>query len=273
MEEEIKELEENKLKIEREIDEKKAVLNEEQNELADEIEFFSEDSKDAQERKEKIKVLEGELEELEKLEKIAKIRWGEILKSRTPKQDNNYVVIKFGPEEYGRLGKIAESFTEKGISPDVPEFVILTGGIASGKTTSRRKFFAEGYVNLDYWDIYLAVEKEFGEGDPKLIGFGSLVGDMILYESIEARKNIVIEIVGSEESILKPVLDGMRDVGYKLIMQLVLCDPVQAYKRHLNAVASDKDYQSAYYTERPTLSFFYSYFKLGEIPAPVDQDK
>jgi hypothetical protein len=164
-----------------------------------------------------------------------------------------------------KLGKIAKSFTEKGISPASPELVILTGGIASGKTTSRRKFFAEGYVNLDYWDIYLAVEKEFGEGNKNLIGFVSLVGDMILYESIEARKNIVIEIVGSEEKVFKPVMDCMKDIGYKLVMQIVLCEPVQAYERHLRAVENDKNYRSAFYTEKPTLLFFYKYFKLGDM--------
>jgi len=273
MDDESKELEENKLKIEREIDEKKTALREEHSELVDEIELFSEDSKEVEERREKIGLLEKDLRELEKLDKVAKLRWGEVIKGKTSKQDANEIIIKFGPEEYGRLGKIAKSFTEKGVSPDVPEFVILTGGIASGKTTARRKFFAEGYVNLDYWDIYLAVEKEFGEGDSRLIGFVSLVGDMILYESIRARKNIVVEIVGSEESLFKSVMDAMKDIGYKLIMQIVICEPVQAYERHLNAVENDRDYRSAYYTERLTLSYFYKYFKLGDVPVPVDQDK
>lgn len=265
---ELKELEENKLKIEKQIDEKKVALNEEQSNLRDEIEFFSEDSKEVQGRRETVKLLEKDVRELEKLDKIAKMRWGELLRSKTPKQDNSAqeIVIKFGPGEYMRLGKIAKAFTDKGISGAPPKFVMITGGVASGKTTVRRQSFAKDYVNLDYWDIYLATEREFGRGDPRLVGFVSLLGDMILYGSIEAKKNIVIEMIGADESLFKSVMDSMKDIGYDLVMQLVICDPIQAYERHLKAVETDEDYQSAHYTERPTLSFFYAYFKLGNMP-------
>ena len=165
-----------------------------------------------------------------------------------------------------RLGKIAKQFTEKGAVGNPPKFVIIMGGVSSGKTTWRRKDFVDGYVNLDYWDVYLAVEKEFGKDDLNAVGYVSLVGDMILFESIEAKKNIVIEIIGAEENIFKPVIDKMKELGYDLAVHFVACGVEQAIERHLKAVQNDKDYQSAHYTERPTLLYFFRYLKLGDMP-------
>jgi len=89
---------------------------------------------------------------------------------------------------------------------------------------------------------------------------------MILQESIGAKKNIVIEIIGDNEKIIIPVIDKMKEIGYETSLEIIHCDPVEAYKRHLKAVEEDKDYISSYFTQEATLSFFYQQFQLGKMP-------
>jgi len=96
--------------------------------------------------------------------------------------------------------------------------------------------------------------------------FTIMASDMILQNAIAEKKNIVIEITGDNYNLFKPVLDKMIGVGYKPNINSIFCDPIQAYERHIKAVQNDKSYWSAYYTEMPTLSFFYKYFQLGKMP-------
>ena len=89
---------------------------------------------------------------------------------------------------------------------------------------------------------------------------------LILQDSIEKKKNIVIEIIGDELDLIKPVIDKMASIGYKVEICGVLADPVVSYERLLKARKEDKDYVSAEDTEEPTLSFFYSLLRMGEMP-------
>lgn len=50
--------------------------------------------------------------------------------------------LKLTDEEVAQLTEIANPFWEKGVSQNPPQLVILTGGVASGKTTMRRQKFS-----------------------------------------------------------------------------------------------------------------------------------
>ena len=174
--------------------------------------------------------------------------------------------IQFSSEEYTEIGNIAKPFWENGISEKTPKFVIFMGGVGVGKTTIRRQKYSEGYVNFEFAEILNAIKTEFGEDNPKLTGYAQLAGDMILQESIEAKKNIVIEIIGENYDVVIPVINKIEEIGYKVEIQAIGCDPEEAYKRHVKAVKEDPEYLSAHFTQEATLSFFYHQFELGEIP-------
>lgn len=93
-----------------------------------------------------------------------------------------------------------------------------------------------------------------------------MASDMILRESLENKKSIVIEIIGDNYDVITPVIDKMKENGYEVSVKGITCDPAEAYKRHLKAVKEDPEYLSAHFTQEATLSFFYQQFELDEMP-------
>lgn len=180
--------------------------------------------------------------------------------------NNEQKVMQFSWDEYMKIIEFAKQFLENGISENPPKFVIFIGGVGSGKTTIRRQKFANGYVNFEFGEIYNATEKEFGEDNARLSDYAALASDMILKESIEGKKNIVVEIIGENKEVIDPVVNKMKDIGYDISIQAIYCDPVEAYERHIKAVKEDKKYLSAHFTQEATLSFFYNQLNLGKMP-------
>lgn len=181
---------------------------------------------------------------------------------------NGERTVNLSGEEYLKIGKVAQSFLEKGVSEDPPKLVIFMGGVAAGKTTIRRREYGGGYVHFDFGDIYTALKKAVGEEEPKLKTYATIASDMILRECLESRKNIVIEIIGETEALIKPVIDRVTQLGYNVSIRAVELDPQEAYKRHLKAVEEDPDYLSAFYTQETTLAFLYQQLDLGSISMP-----
>jgi len=168
--------------------------------------------------------------------------------------------VQFSGEEFVQIGQIAKAFWEKGVSENPPKFVILMGGIGSGKTTMRRQQYAEGYVNFDYGEIYITLKKVFGEDHPRIGDYLALASDLILRETINPRKNVVIEVTGNNEAMLAPVLEKIKESGYEVSIEGLIADVGESYKRHLKAVEEDEDYMSAYHTQEATLSSLLRYF-------------
>src|SRR3989344_1628160 len=189
------------------------------------------------------------------------------------KEGDQPKVLNFTGEEYLEVGEIAKPFWEQGVTENLPKFVIYMGGVGSGKTTMRRHHQSSGYVHFDFGEICIAMEKGFGKDNPKLPNYELLAGSMILQESVEAKKNIVIEIIGDDEKLFIPVIKKMKEIGYETSLQFIACKPEDAYGRHLKAVEEDKDYISSFYTQEATLSFFYEQLQLGKMPEAVEKDK
>lgn len=174
--------------------------------------------------------------------------------------------VSFSGEEYLPLLKIVASFTEKGSVEAEPKFVLVTGGVAAGKTTIRRQKYATGYVNFEYGEIYTAVKREVGTDHPRLEVYVNVVCDLILRETITEKKNLVVEIIGDNYEKLVPLIDKMVSVGYKVEMVGITADPVEAYQRHLKAVKEDPDYISAHFTQDATMAALYAYLELPSNP-------
>ena len=82
---------------------------------------------------------------------------------------------------------------------------------------------------------------------------------MILRESIESSKNIVIEIIGETSEVITSVINKMRALGYEISLCGVDCDVAEALERHRKAVEEDENYLSAYFTQEATCSALVSY--------------
>lgn len=175
-------------------------------------------------------------------------------------------ISTFSGDEYLKVGSVAKSFFEKIPSSNPPKFVVLMGGIASGKTTIRRAEFSKDYVNLDFGEVDTALRNFMGKGHPRGIEYCMLACDIILKECVLEKKNMIIEIIGDNYNQLAPVLEKMKEIGYEVQARTIISDVVESYKRHLLATKEDKNYISSYYTQEPTLAIFFNYFGLGEMP-------
>lgn len=182
------------------------------------------------------------------------------LKPRTDKPEKH---VQFSGEEFLKISEVAQSFVEKGASDKPPRFIILMGGIGSGKTTLRRKNYGNGFVHFEPGDIYAAMKKVMGKDNPRISVYCAFASDLILKESLEEKKNIVIEIIG-DTVLMIPIIEKIKEIGYKVHIQAVTADVAESYKRHLKAVEEDPDYLSAYFTQEATLSTLAHQLGLGE---------
>jgi len=187
--------------------------------------------------------------------------------AETPKEK----VSMFSGEEFIQIGEIAQTFIKKGRSDNPPKFVIFMGGIGVGKTTIRKEQYADGYVHFEFGEVYTAIKKTTGEDNPRINEYIALACDLILRESIESKKNIVTEIIGSDADTVSPVIDKMREKGYDISVQVITADIAESRKRHLKMVEEDPDYLSAHFTEEATLSSFYNQLGLSTALLRKDQ--
>jgi hypothetical protein len=186
--------------------------------------------------------------------------------TKNHEEDDGLKTAQISGEEYIKIAEIVIPFLNDKKSDDPPKFAIFMGGPGSGKTTIRRRDFSD-YVNIEFGEIHTAMTKEFGADHPKLSIFASLACDTILRESLEDKKNIVIEIIGDNMEMIDPVIEKMMEIGYKISIQPVYCDISEARERHLKAVKEDENYLSVYFTEKPTLSIFWQRLGLGKMPS------
>ena len=169
-------------------------------------------------------------------------------------------------EDFIKISEIIKPMMLSGVADTPPKFVIVMGGVGSGKTTIRHNEFADGFVHFEFGEIYTAVKKVFGEDNTQLATLAAMTSTFVLGQCIESKKNIVIEIIGDDKEVVTPVIDAMNNLGYSTSLKFISCDPKEAYGRHLKAVDEDADYLSAYFTQEATLSFFYQVLDLGEMP-------
>ena len=131
--------------------------------------------------------------------------------------------------------EIDRFFSDSSISScNKPEFVILMGGVCSGKSTTRREQFAN-HVQIDAGDIFLNLSRD------EYFDFGTMfeeplevIGQMIAQRAIRERRNIVTEIIGADAEATKRLLDAIIADGYEAKLQVIHCDIETAAKRNVN---------------------------------------
>jgi len=148
--------------------------------------------------------------------------------------------------------ELRKYFDDSSISRDgQPNFALFMGGVGAGKTTVRHQKYGKDYVHLDAAEIFA----NFAQG--KTYEFPTafeepleLMGSLIAKQAIEQKRNITMEVIGNSLEDTRALIDAMKSVGYKVHLANIECDPVESYKRHINAVQTDTDYVSAFHTQR-----------------------
>lgn len=128
-----------------------------------------------------------------------------------------------------------------------PDFVIVMGGPAVGKTTLRKQKFSKGYVLVDAADIFTRLCKGLSLDFPEdLEEPMEVVGTMIAGRAVAERRNIVTELIGADYDATAELIEAMRSIGYKISVNGVNCDVVEAQRRNL---ARGDDNISGYFAE------------------------
>ncbi len=128
-----------------------------------------------------------------------------------------------------------------------PSLVLIMGGPASGKTTLRRQLYSTGFVLVDAAEIFNSLSRgEYYDFPDAFQEPMDLIGRIVANRAITERRNIVIEIIGSDFDETTELIDAMRSIGYRIEAVGVTCDIEEAMKRNL---PRGEDNISSYYAE------------------------
>ena len=154
--------------------------------------------------------------------------------------------------------EVVDSFLLKGKQDNPPKFVVIAGPVATGKTTLRRKKYAQNYVLVDSGELFdIFIANKSGEDAEKMKQRSVTIGAELVSRSIAQRRNIVIEILGDLEEPKKTILPKMTSLGYEIEIEFIECDLKEALRRE---EARGRDNMSAYYSQSDTLLYFTTAF-------------
>lgn len=167
-------------------------------------------------------------------------------------------LIEITNDEFEYLSKIVDELLAKGDHSQEPNFIIMCGGVGSGKSTIRKQKYNEGYVVIDAGEVYLKLTDNEKNKIDKIDAFIDFVGSFLVSEAIEKKKNIVIEVLLDKQQPIMDIIDKMLKKGYKNNLEFIECDPVEAWKRHLGR---EKNNISSYNTQDQTMAWFSHHLK------------
>ncbi len=129
-----------------------------------------------------------------------------------------------------------------------PDFVIVMGGPAVGKTTLRKQKFSKGYVLVDAADIFIRLSKgQYLNFPQDLEEPMEAVGALIASRAVAERRHIVTELIGADFEATLELIEAMRSIGYKISVNGVNCDKEEAWRRNL---ARGDDNISSHFAEK-----------------------
>jgi len=139
-------------------------------------------------------------------------------------------------------------FDESSLSHEAqPNFVLILGPVAVGKTTLRKEKYATGFVLIDAVPIFLHMSRgEYYSFPTDLCEPMDIFGRMIATRAIQERRHIVTEMIGGEEEAVQALVEAMTTIGYKVDLIFVHCPLEQAVQWNLSR---GDDSISAYYAE------------------------
>ena len=151
-------------------------------------------------------------------------------------------------EPFDLAGETDRFFDDSSLANGPPQIVIVCGPTATGKTRYRRQKYATGYVVLDAAEIFISLSRGKDIDFPSFLeGALDMIGTAVAKRAIRERRNIVTEVIGHEFEPFTQLIDAMTAIGYKVDLDAIAKDPIEAWKWNLQR--SD-DNISAFYTEK-----------------------
>lgn len=128
-----------------------------------------------------------------------------------------------------------------------PTAVILTGGVAVGKTTIRKEKYSEGYVLIDAAQVFHNlcgdnVGLNFPDDLKEILEF---VGNQVTRRALAERRHIVTEIIGADVEPTLSLTSSLIALGYEVQVEHIIGDPMESWERNVTR----GDNISAYYAE------------------------
>src|SRR5262249_14773490 len=106
-----------------------------------------------------------------------------------------------------------------------PHFVLLLGGVCTGKTTLRRQHYGTGYVVIDAADIFLNLSRgEYFDFPSVLEEPMDRIGRVVAAQAFAERRHIVTEMIGEEAEPIKVLIDAVLALGYEVDPQFLTCE-------------------------------------------------
>ena len=115
-----------------------------------------------------------------------------------------------------------------------PRCVVICGAVAVGKSRHRREHYSSGYALVDAASIFVSLAPDEVLAFPDALRSEvESAGQALAFAAISTRADIVTEVIGASESLMTQLVDALRSVGYKVELQYIHADPVQAWKGNL----------------------------------------
>lgn len=186
--------------------------------------------------------------------------WDSVLMYLLPNKNDQMIdkKIKLNKEEIKKIDEVISGFLEKGIKDNPPKFIVITGPIASGKTTYRRETYPKDYVLIDsgeLFDIFDAFDGKSNKNSERKAEYLMVTGIELVKQSILEKKNIIIEITTDSNGRLenlKKITDKMELLGYQIKVEVINCDLEECQKRNQKG----RDNVSSYYSTDETIHYF-----------------
>jgi hypothetical protein len=126
-----------------------------------------------------------------------------------------------------------------------PRFVLLLGGVSSGKTWTRRRRYKRGFVIVDAAEIFISLSRggyyDFPDGLAEPM---HAIGATVAMRAVAERRGIVTEMLATDRERFESVFRAMVAAGYKAEVIWIECDMAEAARR--NASRGDLDISSAF---------------------------
>lgn len=128
-----------------------------------------------------------------------------------------------------------------------PTFVLVMGAIAVGKTDVRRKKYSSGFVVVDAAEIFLDLCDGVYHDFPSIFEEPvNVIGEAIATRAVAENRNMVCEVVGDDSAQIAPLIEALKQIGYRASLESISCDLEESLRRNENRGENDI---SSYYTQ------------------------
>jgi len=121
-----------------------------------------------------------------------------------------------------------------------PQFVLLLGGVASGKSYTRRRKYKQGFVVLDAGEIFISLSRGgyYDFPGPFALPLNE-IGARVARRAVDERRSIVTEMLATDRQRFETVVHALVALGYKAQVVWIDCDIEEGARR--NAARGDYD--------------------------------